>query len=50
MNNLHLDLNILGTEHIFVLFTVLYINFRTDGNKLCPQKLLAVVLKMRKTR
>ena len=50
MNNLHLILNILGTEHIFVLFTALYINFRTDANKLCPLYLLAVVLKMCKTR
>ena len=36
MNNLHLALNILGTEHIFVLFTALYINVRTDAKKLCP--------------
>ena len=50
MNNLHLVLNILGTEHIFVLFTALYINFRTDANKLCPLQLLAVVLKMCKAR
>ena len=54
MNNLHLVLNIvlniLGRENIFVLFTALCINFRTDANKLCPLKLLAVVLKMCKTR
>ena len=34
MNNLQLVLNSLGAEHIFVLFTTLYINFRTDANKL----------------
>ena len=49
MNNLRLDLNILGAEHIFVLFTALYINFRTDANKFYPRQLLAVVLKMCKT-
>ena len=36
MNNLHLVLNILRTEHIFVLFTALYIKFRTDASKLYP--------------
>ena len=46
MNNLQLVLNILGAEHIFV---PLYINFRTDANKLYPRQLLAVVLKMCKT-
>ena len=43
MNNFQLVLNILGAEHIFVPFTALYINFRTDVNNLY---LLAVVLKM----
>ena len=48
MNNLQLDLNIPGAEHIFVPFTTLYISFRTDASKLHRQ-LLAVALKIFKT-
>ena len=46
MNNLQVVLNILGAEHIFVPFTTLYINSRTDANKLYPLQLLAVGLKI----
>ena len=53
MNDLQLVLNILGAEpraeHIFVPFTALYINFRTDACKLYSRQLLAVILKMFKT-
>ena len=45
MNNLQLVLNIPEAEHIFVPFTALSINFRTDANRLsstafgcCPEK------------
>ena len=48
INDLQLLLNILGEEYIILPFTVLYINFRTDANKLYPQKVLAVVLKIYK--
>ena len=37
MNKLQSVLNILGTEHNFVPFTALYINFRADKYKLNPR-------------
>ena len=37
MNNLQLVLIILGAEHIFIPFTTVNINFRTDASKLYPR-------------
>ena len=37
MNKLQSVFNILGTEHNFVPFNALYINFRTDKYKLNPR-------------